>query len=33
MTGPDAQLGDKISLAGGGRKRRVGKARTGRRDI
>jgi hypothetical protein len=26
MTGPDAKLGDKVSLAGGARKRRVGKA-------
>jgi hypothetical protein len=26
MTGPDAKLGDKISLAEGARKRRVGKA-------
>jgi len=26
MTGPDAKLGDKISLAGGARKRRVDKA-------
>jgi hypothetical protein len=26
MTGPDAKLGAKISLAEGGRKRRVGKA-------
>jgi hypothetical protein len=28
MTGPDAKLGDKISLAGGARKRRVGESET-----
>jgi hypothetical protein len=29
MTGPDAKLGDKISLADGARKRRVEKAQNG----